>query len=79
MKVPKFEPLLPIENWICAIDIYKTCFNLSEEHIIKLSIIQILAKDSGSSLIEYINPDELKSWNAFKSKLIAVLGKDGSC
>ena len=76
MKTPKFDSQLPIENWICAMDIYKTCANLSEENIIKVSLTQLLTEDSGTSLIESISPDELKSWEAFKSKLIAVLGKD---
>lgn len=76
MKTPKFDSQLPIENWIYAMDIYMACYNLSEENIIKVSLAQLLTNDSGSSLIECFTPAELKSWNAFKSKLIAVLGKD---
>ena len=53
-----------------------TCYNLSEENIIKISLSQLLTEDSGTSLIESINPEERKNWDAFKSKLIAVLGKD---
>jgi len=76
MKTPKFDSQLPIENWIYAMDIYMACYNLSEENIIKVSLAQLLTNDSGSSLIECFTPAELKSWNALKSKLIAVLGKD---
>ena len=53
-----------------------TCYNLSEENIIKISLSQLLTEDSGTSLIESINPEERKNWDAFKSNLIAVLGKD---
>ncbi|CBY13345.1 unnamed protein product [Oikopleura dioica] len=52
------------------------CYNLSEEDIIKISLSQLLAEDSGTSLIESINPEERKNWKAFKSKLMAILGKD---
>ena len=76
MKTPKFDSQLPIENWIFALDIYMACYNLSEENIIKVSLSQLLTEDSGTSLIESINPEERKNWEAFKSKLIAVLGKD---
>ena len=61
MKTPKFDSQLPIENWICAMDIYKTCANLSDENIIKVSLTQILTEDSGTSLIESINAEERKN------------------
>ena len=76
LKLPKFSSELPIENWICALEIYMACYNLSEEDIIKISLSQLLAEDSGTSLIESINAEERKNWKAFKSKLMAILGKD---
>jgi hypothetical protein len=46
MKTQKFDPQLPIENWICAMEIYMTCYNWSEENIIKVSFSQLLTEQA---------------------------------
>ena len=53
-----------------------SCHDLSEEDIIKASLAQLLTEGSGSNVIESIGKEERKNWEAFKSKLIEVLGKD---
>ena len=76
MKIPKFDSQLPIENWLTAMEIFKACSKLSDENLIKVSLTKLLEEESGTSLIEAINPDELVSWEKFKMKLKSVLGKD---
>ena len=76
MKTPRFDSQLPIENWLSAMELYMSCNDLTEEDIISVSLAQLLTEDNGSSVIESIGKEERKSWEAFKSKLITVLGKD---
>ena len=76
MKTPKFDSQLPVENWINAMELFKACSIISEEELIKVALSQLLTEESGTSLIEAITPEELKNWNAFKTKLSEVLGKD---
>jgi hypothetical protein len=76
MKTPRFDYQLPIENWLSAMELYMSCHDLSEEDIITASLAQLLTEGSGSNVIESIGKEERKNWEAFKSKLIEVLGKD---